>query len=129
MENTRNESAKTRLPECLWRSLKVSSAMPDLSRSPRPSAIVRSYYSLVARERQIETEFTREFTPKIVRDFIAREPVCPCPPTALHYEREHLETRDHATAEKVIWRQDHPRRPLPGWLKTRASAVLLYRAR
>ena len=39
----------TRLPECLWRSLKVSSAMPDLSRSPRPSAIMRSYCSLVAR--------------------------------------------------------------------------------
>jgi hypothetical protein len=39
----------TRSPDCLWRSLNVSSAMPDLSRSPRPSAIMRSYCSFVAR--------------------------------------------------------------------------------
>jgi hypothetical protein len=37
-----------RSPECLWRSLKVSSAMPDLSSSPNPSATMRSYWSLVA---------------------------------------------------------------------------------
>src|ERR1043166_8745241 len=39
----------TRSPECLCRSLKVSSAIPDLSSSPRLSAIMRSYCSLVAR--------------------------------------------------------------------------------
>src|SRR5437764_7982714 len=39
----------TRSPECLCRSLKVSSAIPDLSSSPRPSAIMRSYCSFVAR--------------------------------------------------------------------------------
>ena len=50
----------TRLAECLRRSLNVSSAMPDLSSSPRPSAIMRSYCSLVARERQIETEIERQ---------------------------------------------------------------------
>src|ERR1043166_9351461 len=38
----------TRSPECLCRSLKVSSAIPDLSSSPKPSAIMRSYCSLVA---------------------------------------------------------------------------------
>ncbi len=38
-----------RLPECLWRSLKVSSATPDLSSSPNPSATMRLYWSLVAR--------------------------------------------------------------------------------
>jgi hypothetical protein len=38
-----------RSPECLWRSLKVSSATPDLSSSPNPSATMRSYWSLVAR--------------------------------------------------------------------------------
>ena len=40
---------QTRSPECLWRDLKVSSAMPDLSSSPKPSAIISSYCSLVAR--------------------------------------------------------------------------------
>src|ERR1043166_4439980 len=38
----------TRSPECLCRSLKVSSAIPDLSSSPSPSAIMRSYCSFVA---------------------------------------------------------------------------------
>ena len=40
---------QTRFPECLWRSLKVSSAIPDLSSSPRPSEIMASYCCLVAR--------------------------------------------------------------------------------
>src|SRR5438067_8454677 len=39
----------TRSPECLCRSLNVSSAIPDLSSSPKPSAIIRSYCSFVAR--------------------------------------------------------------------------------
>src|SRR5258708_5391498 len=36
-------------PRDLCRSLNVSSAIPDLSSSPKPSAIIRSYCSLVAR--------------------------------------------------------------------------------
>lgn len=39
------------IPPCsrqAWRSLKVSSAMPDLSRAPRPSVTMRSYCSFVA---------------------------------------------------------------------------------
>src|ERR1700724_1128351 len=39
----------TRSPGCLYRSLNVSSAIPDLSSSPRPGAIMRSYCSFVAR--------------------------------------------------------------------------------
>src|ERR1044072_2698957 len=46
-----HDAIYTRLPECLCRSLKVSSAIPDLSSSPSPSAIIRSYCSLVARAR------------------------------------------------------------------------------
>src|SRR6266403_3832696 len=41
--------SQRRSPECLCRPLNVSSAMPDLSSSPKPSAIMRSYCSLVAR--------------------------------------------------------------------------------
>src|SRR5436305_11171203 len=47
--HAKHQAIHTGSPECLWRSLKVSSAMPDLSRSPRPSAIMRSYCSFVAR--------------------------------------------------------------------------------
>jgi hypothetical protein len=46
--------------------------MPDLSRSPRPSAIIAVVLVLYgARERQIEAEIARELTPKIVGAFIA----------------------------------------------------------
>ncbi len=49
MCGSRQRMNQTRSPECLCRSLKVSSAIPDLSISPRPSATMRSYCSLVAR--------------------------------------------------------------------------------
>jgi len=50
-----------RSPECLCRSLNVSSAMPDLSSSPNPSATIQTYCSLIARQRQIETEAAHKF--------------------------------------------------------------------
>src|SRR5437870_5249673 len=49
LAQSRRLRAQTRSPECLCRSLNVSSAIPDLSSSPKPSAIIRSYCSLVAR--------------------------------------------------------------------------------
>src|SRR5437870_9169634 len=49
LAQSRRLRAQTRSPECLCLSLKVSSAIPDLSSSPKPSAIMRSYCSLVAR--------------------------------------------------------------------------------
>src|SRR5207245_9987732 len=49
LAQSRRLCAQTRSPECLCLSLNVSSAIPDLSRSPKPSAIMRSYCSLVAR--------------------------------------------------------------------------------
>src|SRR3981081_3218443 len=48
LAQARRLRAHTREPERLCRSLKVSSAIPDLSSSPKPSAIMRSYCSLVA---------------------------------------------------------------------------------
>src|SRR5947208_15480060 len=49
LAQSRRSRAQTRSPECLCLSLNVSSATPDLSSSPKPSAIMRSYCSLVAR--------------------------------------------------------------------------------
>src|SRR5437764_3247159 len=49
LAQSRRSRAQTRSPECLCLSLKVSSAIPDLSSSPKPSVIMRSYCSLVAR--------------------------------------------------------------------------------
>src|SRR4029453_2695482 len=42
-----HSSTYTRFPECLCRSLNVSSARPDLSSSPNPSLIIASYCCLV----------------------------------------------------------------------------------
>src|SRR5438270_1396841 len=49
LAQSRRMRAQTRSPKCLCLSLNVSSAIPDLSSSPKPSAIMRSYCSLVAR--------------------------------------------------------------------------------
>jgi hypothetical protein len=61
-------------------------------------------------EWQIETEIPRELTPKIIGDFIAREPVYPRPPIGIAVRaRINLQARDPAITETTLWRQNHSR--------------------
>ena len=131
-----------RLPDGLCRSLNVSLAMPDLSRSPRRSAIMWSYCSFVARARAVDRgqdcapaypQNRRRPHRRALNSYRAalRRALRPGPSTNLALRARRISTPPEILRKlKYASAPNHPRRLLQSWLKTSdSSAVLLYKAK